>query len=213
MLYCYFFFFFQAEDGIRDRTVTGVQTCALPISTDEHAAEETRAGRSARGQRHPHLAGAGEPVPRPDEGLPQGRQGAGARARAQAPPCPEAPEARDREAHRQTRTASKVTGASNGQGGPDRSTFHIDETLLAAKPHSGGDRDEGRLRRLERLRDVDVARLEEHGGAPNGEAQPCPDVPTEFGLGRVGGDPARCQRELDVVDTQATEQVPLHAAR
>src|SRR5437867_9676962 len=26
-----FCFFFQAEDGIRDRTVTGVQTCALPI--------------------------------------------------------------------------------------------------------------------------------------------------------------------------------------
>src|SRR5699024_4799696 len=26
-------FFFQAEDGIRDRNVTGVQTCALPIST------------------------------------------------------------------------------------------------------------------------------------------------------------------------------------
>src|SRR5207248_8627094 len=26
-------FFFQAEDGIRDRTVTGVQTCALPICT------------------------------------------------------------------------------------------------------------------------------------------------------------------------------------
>ena len=25
------FFFFQAEDGIRDRDVTGVQTCALPI--------------------------------------------------------------------------------------------------------------------------------------------------------------------------------------
>src|SRR5699024_1000999 len=28
----YSFFFFQAEDGIRDRNVTGVQTCALPIS-------------------------------------------------------------------------------------------------------------------------------------------------------------------------------------
>src|SRR3712207_8694882 len=28
-----FFFFFQAEDGIRDIGVTGVQTCALPIST------------------------------------------------------------------------------------------------------------------------------------------------------------------------------------
>ena len=27
-----FFFFFQAEDGIRDWSVTGVQTCALPIS-------------------------------------------------------------------------------------------------------------------------------------------------------------------------------------
>src|SRR2546430_14481495 len=32
MLLFYFFFFFQAEDGIRDLTVTGVQTCALPIS-------------------------------------------------------------------------------------------------------------------------------------------------------------------------------------
>src|SRR5699024_11918365 len=29
---CYSFFF-QAEDGIRDRNVTGVQTCALPISS------------------------------------------------------------------------------------------------------------------------------------------------------------------------------------
>src|SRR5699024_11342124 len=28
-----FLFFFQAEDGIRDRNVTGVQTCALPILT------------------------------------------------------------------------------------------------------------------------------------------------------------------------------------
>src|SRR5207253_8457409 len=28
---CSFFFFFQAEDGIRDGHVTGVQTCALPI--------------------------------------------------------------------------------------------------------------------------------------------------------------------------------------
>src|SRR5476649_649391 len=29
-----FFFFFQAEDGIRDHCVTGVQTCALPICAD-----------------------------------------------------------------------------------------------------------------------------------------------------------------------------------
>src|SRR6266436_9423638 len=33
----FFFFFFQAEDGIRDVAVTGVQTCALPISRpDRH---------------------------------------------------------------------------------------------------------------------------------------------------------------------------------
>src|SRR5439155_13406300 len=42
-----FFFFFQAEDGIRDGHVTGVQTCALPISP-----------RSALGSR------AGAPPPR-----------------------------------------------------------------------------------------------------------------------------------------------------
>src|SRR5256885_6053388 len=33
---CVFFFFFQAEDGIRDYKVTGVQTCALPISSPRH---------------------------------------------------------------------------------------------------------------------------------------------------------------------------------
>src|SRR5688572_32607347 len=32
IFFFFFFFFFQAEDGIRDLTVTGVQTCALPIS-------------------------------------------------------------------------------------------------------------------------------------------------------------------------------------
>src|SRR2546425_5409149 len=33
------FFFFQAEDGIRDKLVTGVQTCALPISMAMIAAD------------------------------------------------------------------------------------------------------------------------------------------------------------------------------
>src|SRR5260221_4557344 len=39
------FFFFQAEDGIRDHCVTGVQTCALPIYVDavDGAAEDHRA--------------------------------------------------------------------------------------------------------------------------------------------------------------------------
>src|SRR5688572_31791946 len=39
----FIFFFFQAEDGIRDLTVTGVQTCALPIY--EHA-HDARSGRN-----------------------------------------------------------------------------------------------------------------------------------------------------------------------
>src|SRR5438876_6701204 len=38
MLNCYFFF--QAEDGIRDGRVTGVQTCALPICEDFRSLEQ-----------------------------------------------------------------------------------------------------------------------------------------------------------------------------
>src|SRR2546430_7108402 len=34
------YFFFQAEDGIRDLTVTGVQTCALPISAEDARSED-----------------------------------------------------------------------------------------------------------------------------------------------------------------------------
>src|SRR5260370_20366091 len=37
-----FFFFFQAEDGIRDSSVTGVQTCALPIFTSRSALYDSR---------------------------------------------------------------------------------------------------------------------------------------------------------------------------
>src|SRR5256886_4303996 len=40
-------FFFQAEDGIRDLTVTGVQTCALPISSRRSAGEDA-GGRLSR---------------------------------------------------------------------------------------------------------------------------------------------------------------------
>src|SRR5437764_14409835 len=41
-----FFFFFQAEDGIRDTSVTGVQTCALPISSVWIRRSSTSCGRS-----------------------------------------------------------------------------------------------------------------------------------------------------------------------
>src|SRR5205807_7392007 len=44
------FFFFQAEDGIRDYKVTGVQTCALPISgpTSRPASRTTAATKRSR---------------------------------------------------------------------------------------------------------------------------------------------------------------------
>src|SRR5688572_32283185 len=45
-----FFFFFQAEDGIRDLTVTGVQTCALPISEKMAAPGDAGAGVVAAAQ-------------------------------------------------------------------------------------------------------------------------------------------------------------------
>src|SRR5256885_3197891 len=44
-------FFFQAEDGIRDYKVTGVQTCALPIFTDE-SHEVTSDRRRVRAAEH-----------------------------------------------------------------------------------------------------------------------------------------------------------------
>src|SRR5256886_9822277 len=49
MKFMRFFFFFQAEDGIRDLTVTGVQTCALPISLGRRVAPRSarRAHRDA----------------------------------------------------------------------------------------------------------------------------------------------------------------------
>src|SRR2546426_7853598 len=49
----YFFFFFQAEDGIRDYKVTGVQTCALPILPERRSA--LRSGRAQTGTRAGHL--------------------------------------------------------------------------------------------------------------------------------------------------------------
>src|SRR5690625_4846562 len=49
----YFFFFFQAEDGIRDGHVTGVQTCALPISPAPGGPRARRHLAAARGRAGP----------------------------------------------------------------------------------------------------------------------------------------------------------------
>src|SRR5438046_4762936 len=46
LLFFFFFFFFQAEDGIRDWSVTGVQTCALPISLDRQLGLHVRRRRA-----------------------------------------------------------------------------------------------------------------------------------------------------------------------
>src|SRR5256886_6803855 len=49
----YVFFFFQAEDGIRDLTVTGVQTCALPICKPEAGLSRGFALQGRRWNRFP----------------------------------------------------------------------------------------------------------------------------------------------------------------
>src|SRR5260370_15987301 len=46
--HCLLFFFFQAEDGIRDSSVTGVQTCALPILKSTWTIQQT--ARNCAGQ-------------------------------------------------------------------------------------------------------------------------------------------------------------------
>src|SRR2546430_10089169 len=57
-----FFFFFQAEDGIRDLTVTGVQTCALPIwdrgSLGDRARRDPDRARRAHARSRPRARAA-----------------------------------------------------------------------------------------------------------------------------------------------------------
>src|SRR5699024_11302987 len=65
---CVFFFFFQAEGGIRDRNVTGVQTCALPILPGNRTLQRDqrtvgRPGRSrSRGRRRYQRVDRGDGV-------------------------------------------------------------------------------------------------------------------------------------------------------
>src|SRR6266542_5880723 len=80
MLLC-FFFFFQAEDGIRDATVTGVQTCALPICLGVGGGAAlvrvpgcgTRRGDPADGGTRLVRRGAVRPVRRAERGRHGGR--------------------------------------------------------------------------------------------------------------------------------------------
>src|SRR6266508_4846461 len=58
------FFFFRAEDGIRDGHVTGVQTCALPISVALSAAFSRRLGLRSRPSGRPSRIVEPATVPR-----------------------------------------------------------------------------------------------------------------------------------------------------
>src|SRR5438552_18659010 len=58
------YFFFQAEDGIRDDLVTGVQTCALPISSESTLRNAVATGKSVA---------EAQPVPKPGAELPETR--------------------------------------------------------------------------------------------------------------------------------------------
>src|SRR2546422_6817034 len=53
----YLFFFFQAEDGIRDVAVTGVQTCALPISFALGQGDESQPGEQIEGEQRAEQIG------------------------------------------------------------------------------------------------------------------------------------------------------------
>src|SRR2546422_4492548 len=77
----FFFFFFQAEDGIRDVAVTGVQTCALPIS--HRAAVRHEPVACAGGILCRRTVGSGDgPAAMPGAGLRSGERRVGEEGRS-----------------------------------------------------------------------------------------------------------------------------------
>src|SRR6266853_1153652 len=102
----FFFFFFQAEDGIRDLTVTGVQTCALPICSRGGARPRRRPRRAAQADRR--ACGAARERGRPAGAPRVGAAGRGRRARgdARSPPA----RWRSRAARRTNRVARAAGG-------------------------------------------------------------------------------------------------------
>src|SRR5207249_5736804 len=93
-------------DGIRDRNVTGVQTCALPIYRDPPAGDE-RAGGGG-GPRPRGFPGAGRGVPGGDPGAAAGRGGGGGRARGPPPGGPGQRRALDRVRRSEERRVGKA---------------------------------------------------------------------------------------------------------
>src|SRR2546430_14962348 len=114
-----YFFFFQAEDGIRFLTVTGVQTCALPISARRAALRAVPLREFAR------AAAAGTDV-RPDGGAPRAQSDpAGGRAGAAlyppqlpTPSASQLPAVADRRSPRPPREPPTPRPRSGGAGRP-----------------------------------------------------------------------------------------------
>src|SRR3989475_8964344 len=97
-----FFFFFQAEDGIRDLTVTGVQTCALPISPRTAGTSSRRAPR-----------GSGTRIPTTRQRSP--------------PPCrtPSSPDRKGRRIHTPSRAGGPAPPLPRGRPAPARSCIPV----------------------------------------------------------------------------------------
>src|SRR5438105_7204033 len=88
-----FFFFFQAEDGIRDPLVTGVQTCALPISAERSGGPPLGIAKRRHADRdgtHFHLLHFFTSAQKSDcsESTSVNRRVPGARRHARDLPCP-----------------------------------------------------------------------------------------------------------------------------
>src|SRR2546426_9940971 len=147
MVLFYFFFFFQAEDGIRDYKVTGVQTCALPIypgraRRSEHPPRpQTRASR--RGARDPPAGrprpgaprGAGDggrppPVPVPAVDERGGGQGA---TRPELLLLPEPPARRPADPRQPAHVSLRAAAALPARPGPARSGAAVAADLRAPR--------------------------------------------------------------------------------
>src|SRR5256886_32868 len=138
-----FVFFFQAEDGIRDLTVTGVQTCALPISA---AVASVRSGaRSGPLLQRPALRGLGHrrqlAVARGTPVLRRGQTGAAVR-------------------ERQRRTAA---GAARGPG-RDTAAHLLGRRGAAARAAAGGRAHGNLMRSINPLGQLEIVMDNGHGG-------------------------------------------------
>src|SRR6266446_6202552 len=190
----FFFFFFQAEDGIRDYKVTGVQTCALPISGRAGDDAPLAAGRDrlgddrARGAGGTHrdrcaaaVVGHHHAAPRVVRAQPARRRKRTLRRRGRTPAAARRDGARRRgaaprrhrvraRAARRVRRRARALSRRGNDGGEGLGLWHRGErdAGVAVRPHVTRSRDGVRHRgEGNRGRGVD-ARVAGAGGAAGG---------------------------------------------